>query len=322
MRRVSKDIPDVALTIVGEGIMVMEQLLQTIRYNEGKFPRDELQRIIEQKEEAIPYLLQIMNDLKEDYTKVIDRPNRMDFIYAYYLLAQFQVKELFPIMIDILSLPNDISDQIFGDDIADNIGRILATVYNGEIDMLMRLIESTEANEYARGQALKALVVLVYNGELTRDFVMGYFKQLMNGKLSDTNYYLNAEIVNCCNDLYPEEVYADIQRLYEEQVIETFVIRMNDIDKTLKKTKNEILHRNQKDYKFQFMTDAIEELQSWACFHQDQFIPSVNSFTKIDASGAFGEPKRNQAVKIEKIGRNDPCTCGSGQKYKKCCGVQ
>lgn len=21
-----------------------------------------------------------------------------------------------------------------------------------------------------------------------------------------------------------------------------------------------------------------------------------------------------------KIGRNDPCTCGSGKKYKKCCG--
>lgn len=25
-------------------------------------------------------------------------------------------------------------------------------------------------------------------------------------------------------------------------------------------------------------------------------------------------------VKGEKIGRNDPCTCGSGKKYKKCCG--
>ena len=21
-----------------------------------------------------------------------------------------------------------------------------------------------------------------------------------------------------------------------------------------------------------------------------------------------------------KVGRNDPCTCGSGRKYKKCCG--
>jgi uncharacterized protein YecA (UPF0149 family) len=22
----------------------------------------------------------------------------------------------------------------------------------------------------------------------------------------------------------------------------------------------------------------------------------------------------------QKIGRNDPCPCGSGKKYKKCCG--
>ncbi|MSR90963.1 hypothetical protein FYJ33_05975 [Clostridiaceae bacterium WCA-383-APC-5B] len=25
-------------------------------------------------------------------------------------------------------------------------------------------------------------------------------------------------------------------------------------------------------------------------------------------------------VKERKIGRNDPCPCGSGKKYKKCCG--
>jgi len=25
-------------------------------------------------------------------------------------------------------------------------------------------------------------------------------------------------------------------------------------------------------------------------------------------------------VRAPKIGRNDPCSCGSGQKYKKCCG--
>ncbi len=26
-------------------------------------------------------------------------------------------------------------------------------------------------------------------------------------------------------------------------------------------------------------------------------------------------------VQVQKIGRNDPCSCGSGQKYKKCCGL-
>jgi SEC-C motif-containing protein len=34
-------------------------------------------------------------------------------------------------------------------------------------------------------------------------------------------------------------------------------------------------------------------------------------------------PPKGQTVKREqpKIGRNDPCPCGSGKKYKKCCGV-
>lgn len=27
-----------------------------------------------------------------------------------------------------------------------------------------------------------------------------------------------------------------------------------------------------------------------------------------------------QAIAPDKVGRNDPCTCGSGKKYKKCCG--
>ncbi|MFH2136241.1 MAG: preprotein translocase subunit SecA [Patescibacteria group bacterium] len=49
---------------------------------------------------------------------------------------------------------------------------------------------------------------------------------------------------------------------------------------------------------------------------------------KMSAPAKEGD-SRNQAVDIkakprtaegEKIGRNDPCPCGSGQKYKKCCG--
>jgi uncharacterized protein YecA (UPF0149 family) len=26
-------------------------------------------------------------------------------------------------------------------------------------------------------------------------------------------------------------------------------------------------------------------------------------------------------VKEAKVGRNDPCPCGSGKKFKKCCGA-
>ena len=31
--------------------------------------------------------------------------------------------------------------------------------------------------------------------------------------------------------------------------------------------------------------------------------------------------KEIQAQNGQTIGRNDPCPCGSGKKYKKCCGA-
>ena len=37
--------------------------------------------------------------------------------------------------------------------------------------------------------------------------------------------------------------------------------------------------------------------------------------TNKDGSGAKTPTKR----KADKVGRNDPCTCGSGKKYKNCC---
>ena len=37
----------------------------------------------------------------------------------------------------------------------------------------------------------------------------------------------------------------------------------------------------------------------------------------------YWEQKRSgTVVKEKKIGRNDPCPCGSGKKYKKCCGAR
>ena len=43
---------------------------------------------------------------------------------------------------------------------------------------------------------------------------------------------------------------------------------------------------------------------------------------KLIFSGSGDAPATKKPVKreSEKIGRNDPCPCGSGKKYKKCCG--
>lgn len=42
--------------------------------------------------------------------------------------------------------------------------------------------------------------------------------------------------------------------------------------------------------------------------------------TQANLSDNGEKPKKKPIVKKQKIGRNDPCPCGSGLKYKKCCG--
>ena len=38
--------------------------------------------------------------------------------------------------------------------------------------------------------------------------------------------------------------------------------------------------------------------------------------------GSAAKPQvSNAPVRVTKVGRNDPCPCGSGKKYKRCCGL-
>jgi len=41
-----------------------------------------------------------------------------------------------------------------------------------------------------------------------------------------------------------------------------------------------------------------------------------------DVEKLLGHETENKKTVVigEKVGRNDPCDCGSGKKYKKCCG--
>ncbi len=64
-----------------------------------------------------------------------------------------------------------------------------------------------------------------------------------------------------------------------------------------------------------------------ACFKQDgvkQEHHEVSQFRKIDGTWLYCGGKEVGPVQFRrdapKTGRNEPCPCGSGKKYKKCCG--
>ncbi|HIT13486.1 MAG TPA: SEC-C domain-containing protein [Candidatus Scatomonas merdigallinarum] len=68
----------------------------------------------------------------------------------------------------------------------------------------------------------------------------------------------------------------------------------------------ELLYKNMVDAK----ADWLYNLPMWD-----------NIFTPEQKKALYLEQKKSgTVVKGKKIGRNDPCPCGSGKKYKYCCG--
>ena len=50
-------------------------------------------------------------------------------------------------------------------------------------------------------------------------------------------------------------------------------------------------------------------------------MPTNDVFTEEKRRELYDEYRRSRTVRVEKkTGRNDPCPCGSGKKYKNCCG--
>lgn len=68
----------------------------------------------------------------------------------------------------------------------------------------------------------------------------------------------------------------------------------------------ELLYKNMVGAK----ADWLYELPQWK-----------EIFTEEQLKALYKEQKESGTIRKEpKVGRNDPCPCGSGKKYKKCCG--
>lgn len=68
----------------------------------------------------------------------------------------------------------------------------------------------------------------------------------------------------------------------------------------------ELLYKNMVAAK----ADWLYELPQWQEIFSDE-----------DMKKLYKEQKESGTIRKEKkVGRNDPCPCGSGKKYKKCCG--
>ena len=300
--------------------MTFDEILERLEtHNVYPFQREALQEAIKIQEDITPALLDIIafsannpNWLEENY-------DYMGFTYALYLLAQFREKKTYPLIVKYVSqLSNDDALDATGDLITEDLSNILASVCNGDLSLIKQLIENPEVNEYVRSAALRSLVVLYKHESITRTELIAYFTSLFDTKLEQRESYIWTSLANCCYDIHPEELHDKVFECFDKGYIESFFISQDDITYSLQQSKEETLAQLQANTHIQFISDAIKTMENWACFRQHK----KSRIKTKDIANLFaqdGDVFTPQVRKEPKVGRNDPCPCGSGKKYKKCC---
>jgi hypothetical protein len=238
-----------------------------------------------------------------------------------FLLAQFRETRAHPLMVKIAELPGDLLDSLFGDFVTEGYGKALASTCGGNLAGIESIVENANADEWVRGAALSALVTLVASGIKTREEILAYFTRLFRGGLTDTNRIVWSDLVCFSTDLYATELLADIEKTYERDLVDRGIIRLEDVERDFARGEDWALNRLTNDPHRKLIQDTVKEYGSWSCFHRDEgdradkttevFEPPEETW-----SGSIAPYRRDSP----KIGRNEPCPCGSGKKYKRCCG--
>lgn len=279
--------------------MDIHDILNKLEINRGIFPRQAIKEAIARQEQITPELLRIIEELKDNAATYLDRDDYMAHIYAMYLLAQFRQERAYQPLVDFFSLPGEIAMDLTGDVVTEDLARILASVSGGDPRLMISLIENESANEWVRSATLRGLAVLAANGLVPRSEIVTYYGSLFQGKLArEYSEVWNGLAVQAVV-LYPEELLEDIRLAFEDELVDRFSMDLDYVEETLAQGMERTLAELREDRHYQLIDDTIREMEWWACFQQ--------------------RPSRPIAPR-KKVGRNEPCPCGSGKKYKRCCG--
>jgi hypothetical protein len=302
--------------------METPEILRQFESTTGKFARAAVEAAVARREEVTPHLLRILEDTVDRAARLGDEGDYMAHLYAMFLLAQFRETRAYPLVVRLASLPGNLLDSLCGDFITEDLGRVMASVCGGDIEGIQSVIENEGADEWARGAALSSLVTLVAVGQKCRDEIVSYFARLFRGKLAREWSHLWDSLVCDSCDLYPAELLDDIERAYDDGLVETGHVGFEDVQRDLALGKDRVLARLAHDPHRRLVEDTVKEMGWWACFRDDR--PSgVKDAAQASAKANLKPASSSAQIKSTnpKTGRNEPCPCGSGKKYKKCCGA-
>ncbi len=261
------------------------------------FPLDALM-ILRQKwpEARVPLL-----DALRNFASGADRSpeNAEKVFFGLHLMAEKREAEAWAPLLAV-AMEGEVLYDMIGDAASETLPAILLSLYSGDLEGLKKLIEAPQADEWGRVAALECYSALAAKGEIPMEEARAFLAQCFETLQPRKNHPVWYGWQGCVALLGLSELEPFAARAFRQGFIDRNVLTFEDFQADLRASRA--------------AASLGEVFEERGVKPVDDALDALAAFDEEDEAPA--EPAENR---FKTVGRNDPCPCGSGKKYKKCC---
>jgi uncharacterized protein YchJ len=253
-----------------------------------------VESMLRRRDEALPFLIDIV---KSDRYWRSDGVEAWAPISAMHLLALIGGGEA----LDAVVYATYNYTEEMGDWLTEDLPSILAHFGADAYGTLLSTVNDDRLEPFARNSAARALHAISRKDQNLRKQAVDALK---NAIMSEKDCLARTLLVDVLIEFKDPDTLQFVRSLFEKELIDTSTLTIEEVEGVYAGEYDDILHRDDVDPMDLFRKKAVEYMT-----------PVDSDMIRDEAKFHHGQ----QAAKKRKIGRNEPCPCGSGKKYKKCC---
>ena len=247
-----------------------------------------------------------------------DDSSGMFITHAIFILGELKAAESMNSVLNVLSQSEEYLEFYFGDFLTELLWEPVYRMISTDLIPLQEFICTSGIYSFSKGVVSDALEQVALHDRSRKDEVVACFRNIFSffikSRIED-NVIDSGTIgllVSSCLDIGAVELLPEIRRLFELKYVDlTMAGTFEDVEKAF----GEEEKFNQKRKILGIAERYQDVISTW---HGHSVEEQEDEF-EDDFWEKLSTANTQVARTAAKTGRNDPCPCGSGKKYKKCC---
>jgi hypothetical protein len=304
--------------------MTFEEIRHALETAE-RIPREALAAAPGYAHEVLPLVIEAARKLAGGI-EVAPGENNM-LLYGVHVLAAARVTAFWTTWLDLLRAPDGALEAVFGDGVMPVAAGVTLALVGEDPDGVFDVLAAPEMDALARVGVFGALARLTWEGRVertrTHDFLARFERE---GLIAEEDLgwlgWVDAVLLLGLDDLT-----GAVRRVFAK---EAFALHRaedfrGDLERLAAAAADPPGRQRYDDEGFTPIDDPVEGMAWLARIEASEDAAAARRARAPargpDASRGYPRHDRAEPRRSAKVGRNEPCPCGSGRKFKKCCGA-